>query len=406
MATSNEIPTVAQTDETAPGNIVAATIAALALGVMAAVFLCSQYSARSSRAACALRIISEPQGVQVFMDGKFVATTPATVEQVARGQHLFRFEKHGYEPLRESIAVTGRDQTIRQTLSLIAKAGLEVTSEPPGASVLIDGQYAGRTPLSLQNLTPGEHNVVVEKSGTDPWQESVVLRQDETKKISCELKSRMESVLTKQAKDRPDDVLAQTQLAHHYIIEHKFDEAGKVLAHALKLVAGLYRKDTKVRWVREEISKAYMVEFEYGDKEAVAKCRDMLETTLIAECKARPSHEMARKLLFKLVKEAGRWTRLAKAFGPEGIPLDKSDPIAVAGYAEALVHANKADEALTLLLPAYRRHKRCWQLTYALALTYKQQGERIKAKIKFKQALLHCSDPNGQEMIRAALGKK
>jgi len=72
----------------------------------------------------------------------------------------------------------------------------------------------------------------------------------------------------------------------------------------------------------------------------------------------------------------------------------------------ALVHADRTDEALKLLLPAYRRHKRCWQLTYALGLAYKQKREKIKAKIKFKQALLHCTDPNGQAMIRTALGKR
>ncbi|MBC8443128.1 hypothetical protein H8D79_00225, partial [PVC group bacterium] len=105
-------------------------------------------------------------------------------------------------------------------------------------------------------------------------------------------------------------------------------------------------------------------------------------------------------------KEPARCTRLPQPSGREGPPRDTSTPTAGAGYAKPRVPANKADEALTRLRPAYRRHKRCWQLTYALALTYKQQGERIKAKIKFKQALLHCSDPNGQAMIRAALVKK
>ena len=407
MATTTQTTQSSHPNEAKPPNTLAVTVAMLALGAMAAVFLCSQYTEHAAKAQMAtVRIDVVPRGAQVSIDGKFVGSTPATVEQIALGEHMLRVEKHGYEPLRKTIVASSQNQTIQGTLTKIAKAGLTVSSEPTGASVHIDGQYVGRTPISLHDLSPGEHSVLVEKSGFDPWQDRALLRQDQTEKISCELKSRMESVLAKQAAHRPDDVLAHTQLAHYHILKHNFEEARKALSRALALVAGLHSKDEKVRWVREEMSKAYKEEYDYGDDEAVAKCRDMLEAALIAECKARPSQTMARKLLFKLVKEAGRWRRLAQAFGPEGIPLDKSEPIAVAGYGEALVHAGRTDEALKLLLPAHGRHRRCWQITYALGFAYKQKGERVKAKIKFKQALLHCTDPNGQAMIRSALGKR
>ena len=68
-----------------------------------------------------------------------------------------------------------------------------------------------------------------------------------------------------------------------------------------------------------------------------------------------------------------------------------------------IVRADKVDTAIKALVGTYRRHKQCWQHTYSLGLAYKHTGERIKAKIKFKQALLHCSDPKGQARIREAL---
>jgi PEGA domain len=42
---------------------------------------------------------------------------------------------------------------------------LDVTSEPPGAQVTVDGQARGATPLTLDNLRAGSHSVVLERDG-------------------------------------------------------------------------------------------------------------------------------------------------------------------------------------------------------------------------------------------------
>jgi hypothetical protein len=44
-------------------------------------------------------------------------------------------------------------------------ARLTVQSEPSGASVMVDGRSAGETPLSLDNLTPGGHEVAIAAPG-------------------------------------------------------------------------------------------------------------------------------------------------------------------------------------------------------------------------------------------------
>jgi hypothetical protein len=43
--------------------------------------------------------------------------------------------------------------------------GLSVRSDPPGARVTIDGQARGTTPVTLRELPPGEHEVVLEAGG-------------------------------------------------------------------------------------------------------------------------------------------------------------------------------------------------------------------------------------------------
>jgi hypothetical protein len=49
---------------------------------------------------------------------------------------------------------------------------LEVTSQPPGAEVLIDGHRLGRTPLRRQ-AGPGEHQIVLHKTGYLDYQNTV-----------------------------------------------------------------------------------------------------------------------------------------------------------------------------------------------------------------------------------------
>jgi len=59
-----------------------------------------------------------------------------------------------------------------------AGARLNVASEPPGASVLVNGRLAGSTPLTLDGLTPGTYGVRLEKSGCKPISRQLTLDHD------------------------------------------------------------------------------------------------------------------------------------------------------------------------------------------------------------------------------------
>jgi hypothetical protein len=50
-----------------------------------------------------------------------------------------------------------------------AKARINVASEPSSADIEIDGAFVGNTPSSIE-LPPGEHQIIVKKSGYKPWE--------------------------------------------------------------------------------------------------------------------------------------------------------------------------------------------------------------------------------------------
>ena len=51
----------------------------------------------------------------------------------------------------------------------VAAGKISVSSTPPNADIEIDGSFVGNTP-SLVEVTPGEHDIVIRKSGYQTWQ--------------------------------------------------------------------------------------------------------------------------------------------------------------------------------------------------------------------------------------------
>ena len=64
-------------------------------------------------------------------------------------------------PSRATPATIGRDS-----------GGLVVESRPEGASVFVDGELVGKTPLSLDAVAAGEHAVRLERDGYRQWSSS------------------------------------------------------------------------------------------------------------------------------------------------------------------------------------------------------------------------------------------
>jgi len=74
-----------------------------------------------------------------------------------------------------------------QLLEVEAKPTLTVTSDPSGANVAVDGTGYGRTPLTLRDLPPGTHTVIVSMTGRQPVTRSVELRAGGTHDVVATL---------------------------------------------------------------------------------------------------------------------------------------------------------------------------------------------------------------------------
>ena len=99
-----------------------------------------------------LTLESDPNGAQVSMDGQEHGATPLKLE-LLQGSHTIVLTKQDY--LNEEIeieSIAGQDSTAVVQLTP-SPADIQVTSNPAGASVMVNDKYAGSTPVQLK-LSP------------------------------------------------------------------------------------------------------------------------------------------------------------------------------------------------------------------------------------------------------------
>jgi formylglycine-generating enzyme required for sulfatase activity len=113
--------------------------------------------------------VTPSSGVRVFVDGEERGTTPLPAAlEVPRGEHEVTLRAEGYTPFTTRVSFEGgaRTETVRATLAP-DRAPVTFVSEPPGASVRVDGAEVGRTPLSV-DLTSGARAVDMALAGYRP----------------------------------------------------------------------------------------------------------------------------------------------------------------------------------------------------------------------------------------------
>jgi len=123
-----------------------------------------------------LIVESNPPGAAALVDGEPRGFTPLTL-MLSPGAHVLEVVS-GAERRTIPLTMTAGN-TVSQFFDLpttvAPTAGqLQVRSEPAGARVTIDGVARGQTPLTIEELEPGEHTVVLASDLTSITHEAVV----------------------------------------------------------------------------------------------------------------------------------------------------------------------------------------------------------------------------------------
>lgn len=137
---------------------------------------------------------STPEDVAAAVDGETTEITPRGVE-VLSGDHELTLSAPGFMPLTVPLQIiAGVDQNLGGITLTPADATLSLNSTPPGASVTVDGAFAGLTPLVLPLSPDKPHTVRVSKAGFSASNLSLTLARGDTAERSITLKPELGEV--------------------------------------------------------------------------------------------------------------------------------------------------------------------------------------------------------------------
>lgn len=139
------------------------------------------------RNSAPITVQSGTAGAVLWVDGKRIGELPVTVE-LSAGTRVLEVRAPGHKPWRLDVAVSaGQPQAIGPVALSPADAQLRIESEPAGASITLDGRFAGTTPATLA-LSPGkEHRIAISKQGYGSAARSVRLERAEARELKVAL---------------------------------------------------------------------------------------------------------------------------------------------------------------------------------------------------------------------------
>jgi hypothetical protein len=118
-------------------------------------------------AAGTFSIETRPEGAGVIIDGQPRGVTPLSLD-LSAGDHVVEVAS-ATDRRRIPVTIKAGSQ-VSQFLEMSGQAPaaataeaseLRVRTEPIGAAVTVDGRYVGRSPVSVSDLAPGQHTVVM-----------------------------------------------------------------------------------------------------------------------------------------------------------------------------------------------------------------------------------------------------
>ena len=110
-------------------------------------------------------ITSEPNGAEVFVNGKLRGRTPLRLDLPARAHELVA-HLDGWPDEQQKIDVDAQRESTAHFV--FANGSVKITSAPGGATVIANGKELGQTPLVIEEVKPGDVTYDLRLSGYKP----------------------------------------------------------------------------------------------------------------------------------------------------------------------------------------------------------------------------------------------
>ena len=137
-------------------------------------------------------IDSEPPGAEVFLDGTSLDLETPAVIPILSGEHEILLQKNGYKAHRQRLlAIAGIDLTVPRISLTKADARLSINSRPADASVIVNGNYSGQTPVELELRSDERQTIKILKSGYAQYEKTLSLQSNQINRLNATLNRNM-----------------------------------------------------------------------------------------------------------------------------------------------------------------------------------------------------------------------
>lgn len=131
-----------------------------------------------------IRIVSNPVGARVFVNGSSYGNTPFTLKNQKPGTYNIRLEKEGFDPVTRKVnlpAGSNLDVNLKMDSNT---GGVDIITQPAGVALYLDGKPVGiseKDPaspgiskkLEFRNLSMGEHQLSVAHKRGKPQKKTI-----------------------------------------------------------------------------------------------------------------------------------------------------------------------------------------------------------------------------------------
>ncbi|MFW5921477.1 MAG: PEGA domain-containing protein, partial [Polyangiales bacterium] len=135
-------------------------------------------------------VAGDVTGAAVYLDGDPEGVTPAVIEDVPAGEHEVEIRPDGMDPHSEKVTVrAGERVSVTPTLREEPEetGSIRVVTQPSGATVTVDGEAVGESPVTADELSPGEHIVEATAEGRERAEKTVTVESGSQRVVSLSL---------------------------------------------------------------------------------------------------------------------------------------------------------------------------------------------------------------------------
>ncbi|MBT5307422.1 MAG: PEGA domain-containing protein, partial [Candidatus Scalindua sp.] len=143
------------------------------------------------------RLESEPTGAVIFVDGEDVGKTPKVLTGISPGKHEVEIRMDGYDSCVQMLKIKNGKESLFSASLLRKKGSLMLISKPENALIYLEGKKYGRTPHTINELTPGTYTIELSLDDYQAWSEKTDIVSGEEATINAELQVKPGSISVK-----------------------------------------------------------------------------------------------------------------------------------------------------------------------------------------------------------------